>query len=98
MKWFKVLIFLFGIVYLNAQVDSSMQTMSCCPSGKYYKNVVSVGGKYLFTSLNNTRAALSENGFLLDKMPLSINSGYFSFQKSFIFNNWAHYKATIMHL
>lgn len=85
MKWFKVLIFLFGIVYLNAQVDSSMQTMSCCPSGKYYKNVVSVGGKYLFTSLNNTRAALSENGFLLDENAFEYQLRLFQLPKIFYF-------------
>ena len=97
MKWFKVLIFLFGIVYLNAQVDSSMQTMSCCPSGKYYKNVVSVGAS-IYLPLNNTRAALSENGFLLDENAFEYQLRLFQLPKSFIFNNWTHYKATIMHL
>lgn len=69
MKWFSLFTFLLISLVANAQLDSTktMENMSCCPGGKYYSNVVAVGGKYIFSAMSKTRNTLSDHGFILDK-------------------------------
>jgi hypothetical protein len=63
-------------------IDSSM-TSSCCAN--CYSNIVSVGGKYYFNTLGNTRTLLGDNGFLMDQEAFEYQLRLYNLPKIFYF-------------
>jgi hypothetical protein len=70
-----------------APMDDKMMEMdstkSCCTN--CYSNLVSVGGKYYFNTLGNTRTTLAANGFLMDQEAFEYQFRLYNLPKIFYF-------------
>ena len=58
-------------------------TKSCCAS--CYCNLISVGGKYYFNTLGNTRTILANNGFIMDQEAFEYQVRLYNLPKIFYF-------------
>jgi hypothetical protein len=83
-----------GFMTMNAQEtatikmdEKSMMTMdsmkTCC--GPCYCNILSVGGKYYFNTLSNTRTTLAANGFPMDQEAFEYQVRIYNLPKIFYF-------------
>lgn len=89
---FTCTISIFSLLTMNAQ-DTMMvktdlmvktdSTKSCCTD--CYSNIISVGGKYYFNTLKNTRTTLSQNGFLMDQEAFEYQVRLYNLPKVFYY-------------
>ena len=74
---------------MMVKMDTSKSSCSNC-----YKNIISVGGKYFFNTLNNTRSTLSANGFILDKEAFEYQIRFYNLPKVFYYQQLGTLNAT----
>ncbi|MEZ4911019.1 MAG: hypothetical protein R2774_09160 [Saprospiraceae bacterium] len=87
MKWFSFFTFILFSFTVQSQSDTTitMEAKTCCPDGKYYSNIVAVGGKYIFSSMTKTRNTLSDNGFILNEEAIEYQLRFYNLPKLYYF-------------
>ncbi|MBK9733559.1 MAG: hypothetical protein IPO92_00775 [Saprospiraceae bacterium] len=85
----KSLLFIFIISFyfapLAAQDTMKIKSDSALTCKSCFCNIVSVGGKYYFNTLKNTRKTLADNGFLMDQEAFEYQVRFYNLPKLFYF-------------
>lgn len=83
---------IFNFNMLTGQASSTEKAMISptdsikISSDKCFKNIISIGGKYYFNTLKNTRTILLDNGFILDKEAFEYQVRFYNLPKVFYYH------------